>query len=344
MHWLDAMRGLTMLLVVAYHVAVFTFGQNEKTSSSLPFLVLLRMPLFFFVSGFLAYRPRFDWTSSSVGRTLWRKTQVQVVPALLFLCLCLVFRQKGDFLVHLEQAFSQATKGGYWFTWVLLQLFVIYYVVLALLPVRLHHRASCLLWLFSVAAYETSYMPRLLTYPSSPFFQWTSLVLTIRYMQFFMLGNLVARHRSVFRWMITRRWFFPLVVGVAVLCCADLFRWHTLHRMWTNLPRTVAMYALLAIVVTAFFHYRQAWAGHNWPSRALRYVGTRTLDIYLLHFLLLPALPMVGKWVNSHHPGFLAEVLLDAGMAVPVVAACCLVSHLLRVSPVFTFHLFGRRT
>ena len=38
MHWLDAMRGLTMLLVVAYHVAVFAFGQNEKTSSSLPFL------------------------------------------------------------------------------------------------------------------------------------------------------------------------------------------------------------------------------------------------------------------------------------------------------------------
>ena len=35
---------------------------------------------------------------------------------------------------------------------------------------------------------------------------------------------------------------------------------------------------------------------------------------------------------------------LDVGMAVPVVAACCLVSHLLRVSPVFTFHLFGRRT
>ena len=102
MHWLDAMRGLTMLLVVAYHVAVFAFGQNEKTSSSLPFLVLLRMPLFFFVSGFLAYRPRFDWHPSSVGRTLWRKTQVQVVPALLFLCLCLVFRQKGDFLVHLE--------------------------------------------------------------------------------------------------------------------------------------------------------------------------------------------------------------------------------------------------
>ena len=198
MHWLDAMRGLTMLLVVAYHVAVFTFGQNEKTSSSLPFLVLLRMPLFFFVSGFLAYRPR-------------------LVPALLFLCLCLVFRQKGDFLVHLEQALSQATKGGYWFTWVLLQLFVAYYVLMALLPVRLHHRASCLLWLFSVAAYETSYMPRLLPYPSSPFFQWTSLVLTIRYMQFFMLGNLVARHRAVFRWMITRRWFFPLVVGVAVL-------------------------------------------------------------------------------------------------------------------------------
>ena len=62
--WLDAMRGFTMLLVVAYHVAQFGFGENEKTSAALPFLVLFRMPLFFFVSGFLA---PLMMTDSSIG-------------------------------------------------------------------------------------------------------------------------------------------------------------------------------------------------------------------------------------------------------------------------------------
>ena len=34
MEWLDAMRGLTMILVVAYHVAQISFGVSERTSSS----------------------------------------------------------------------------------------------------------------------------------------------------------------------------------------------------------------------------------------------------------------------------------------------------------------------
>ena len=33
MEWLDAMRGFTMILVVAYHVALFGFGESEKMSA-----------------------------------------------------------------------------------------------------------------------------------------------------------------------------------------------------------------------------------------------------------------------------------------------------------------------
>ena len=65
LEWLDAMRGFTMILVVAYHVAEFGFVESEKISASLPFLVLFRMPLFFFVSGFLAYKASWEWTPQS---------------------------------------------------------------------------------------------------------------------------------------------------------------------------------------------------------------------------------------------------------------------------------------
>ncbi len=51
LEWLDALRGFTMILVVANHVSQMGFEQQWKLSSSLPFLLLFRMPLFFFVSG-----------------------------------------------------------------------------------------------------------------------------------------------------------------------------------------------------------------------------------------------------------------------------------------------------
>ena len=61
LEWLDALRGFTMILVVAFHVNQTTFSLDFKTSSSMPFLVLFRMPLFFFVSGFLAYKASLVW-------------------------------------------------------------------------------------------------------------------------------------------------------------------------------------------------------------------------------------------------------------------------------------------
>ena len=48
LEWLDALRGFTMILVVAYHVAIMGFGESWKNSSSIPFLMLFRMPLFLF--------------------------------------------------------------------------------------------------------------------------------------------------------------------------------------------------------------------------------------------------------------------------------------------------------
>ena len=61
LEWLDALRGFTMILVVANHVAGMGFGEEWKHSSAIPFLILFRMPLFFFVSGFLSYKASQIW-------------------------------------------------------------------------------------------------------------------------------------------------------------------------------------------------------------------------------------------------------------------------------------------
>ncbi len=42
LEWLDALRGFTMILVVANHVSQMGFEQNWKWSSSLPFLLLFQ--------------------------------------------------------------------------------------------------------------------------------------------------------------------------------------------------------------------------------------------------------------------------------------------------------------
>ena len=112
--------------------------------------------------------------------------------------------------------------------------------------------------------------------------------------------------------------------------------------MWTNLPRTLAMYSLLMMVVT-FFHYYQGWfTSETCMGRTLQYVGTRTLDIYLIHFIVMPKLSFVGKWLNANQPNFLIDIMCSLIVAVPVIVLCCLISHILRVSPFLKKYLFGR--
>ena len=67
MEWLDALRGFTMIMVVANHVAQIGFEEQWKHSSSLQFLLLFRMPLFFFISGFLAYKASQVWDLRNLG-------------------------------------------------------------------------------------------------------------------------------------------------------------------------------------------------------------------------------------------------------------------------------------
>ena len=343
--WLDALRGFTMILVVAYHVAQVSFHETEKTSAALPFLVLMRMPLFFFVSGFLAYKASFTWTIPNALKLTWKKLKVQVIPSLVFMGLFVVFKMKGDIADNFMRLLASPTKGGYWFTWVLLQMFIIYYVC-CYVGKSLSLRKGVLLfagWAASVFAYETLYLPKVFTYHEDTFFAYSSLVQTIRYMQFFLLGNIIRRYWHQAERLFDTSWFFPLVVTLAVVCCADIFQLHTLKKVWVNLPRTTAMYALLLIVVMFFRHYQAWFEEGKRTGRFLSFIGTRTLDIYLLHFLLLPKMPQVGAWLNANQPNFLLSIVLSVSVALVVIAFCLLASQLLRVSPFLQLYLFGKR-
>lgn len=354
LQWLDAMRGFTMILVVAYHVALECFNQNVKLSASLPFLVLLRMPLFFFVSGFLACKLDFHWNLPNLSKQLWKKTKIQVIPAVVFLGVSIALRSKyGHAWDDLMHDLSVPTKGGYWFTWVLLQMFVVYYLASWAAAAfcrrwKVSDDGRCLpfwltVWFVSVVIYATTYMPSWFHYYEAPFYNYSSLIQTMRFMQFFLLGNIVHRCWPEVQRMMDSKWFFPVTMIVVFFCCTDFLRWHFLRLQWTNLPRTLAMYGLVMLTVTTFRYYADQLTEEHRMGRWLQYIGTRTLDIYLLHFILMPHIPQVGKWLDANRPNFLVDILLSVGLGLIVIAACILISNVLRISPLFKLYFFGRK-
>ena len=117
--FIDAMRGLAMLLVVIGHVLNFSVCHDNAIMRILSGEV--EVPLFFMVSGFLVNIPK-----SGFWKFLGKKAFLLFVPAAVFMALY-VWMEGSNYI----SAWIDRYKGGYWFTFSLFQ-FVAVYAVLKL--------------------------------------------------------------------------------------------------------------------------------------------------------------------------------------------------------------------
>ena len=162
------------------------------------------------------------------------------------------------------------------------------------------------------------------------------------YFPFFLYGNIVRRYWDQAQRIMDSRWFYPIIILIAVFAALDSQFWHTLRRQWAIIPLTLARFVLLTIVFMYFRYYHQYFTQMTWIGRSLQYVGRRTLDIYLLHFLFLPNLPTIGTFFNTYRHNFIVDITLSVFLAVIIIGFCIVTSNVLRVSPFLKKYLFGR--
>ena len=352
LEWLDALRGFTMILVVAYHVAQSGFGESWRHSSSMPFLILFRMPLFFFVSGFLAYKASQVWNLRNLGSLILKKLRVQLIPTLVFFLLAIALLYK-TFWPSVETELMSPLKGGYWFTIALLWMFLIYYPF-AYLESKMKHVSwlpIVLLFVVSLLFYDSCYQPKYFSWAQGykgaktelyHFLMYTSLGQVFLYFPFFIFGNIVHRYWERAQRVMDSKWFFPAVIVIVILATLDALKWHTLRMTWAIILLTVSRFGLLTITFMYFRHYQQFFTKFTLMGVALQYIGRRTLDIYLIHFLFMPDLPHIGEFFNAHPHNFVVDILLSVLLGLVIIGFSIITSNILRISPFFRKWLFGR--
>lgn len=325
--YIDAMRGFTMILVVYSHICRYCLGDWTMAWNDVFFL--FRLPCFFFISGWLFEQVGRQWNSITIRHTIKHKFMVQIVPTVIFLLLLapppLFFSKLG------------ATKGGYWFTFALFEFFVLYIFserflkkwsgVFALI-------ISALAFFYDI--YYNLYFKNIgLLTDALGFLSF----MTWRYYMFFYIGTWVKRHFDDFiRWTQKPSIIVPVIVGFVLIA------WHP-H------AENGASYLIFAIggilgltMIFTFFRFLYSsprlapLTSHLSP---LKYIGTRTLDIYLLHYFVLPRFLLFHKdnllICNSRVWEFLIALIL----ALAVIAVCLLVSYIIRLSPFLGHFLFG---
>jgi fucose 4-O-acetylase-like acetyltransferase len=75
----------------------------------------------------------------------------------------------------------------------------------------------------------------------------------------------------------------------------------------------------------------------------MQYVGKRTMDIYMLHYFLLPRnMEVVGQFFSDNvNPSI--EFFVTTVFALLVILLCLIVGNVIRLSPLLAHYLLGAK-
>lgn len=158
-----------------------------------------------------------------------------------------------------------------------------------------------------------------------------------QYFLFFLIGSLFKR-------------FFPSIcafadngfwMGVAIVLFFGVLLFPA-ENLFLTISRNLMVGVLGIFIVFMFFRSIQYHFCKNVRiGRYLQFIGTRTLDIYLLHyfFLSLIDLSMLPIYVFRSNP--LLDFCFAFLVAIIIIACCLLTSNIIRLSNPLSYLLFG---
>lgn len=345
--YIDALRGFTMILVVFFHLSQGTF-RSELTFINQLF-VSFRMPLFFFVSGFIGYRADVAWNMQTWWTMSRKKLLIQLLPTLVIGLICTYAHHNLD----LKAFVTDNMKLGYWFTIVLLEMFLLVYTVNVFVystnSKLFKKRQQFIITTLAIVLFFVAFICKVLP-TLEKVCDIFSLHATFKYFPYFAFGYLCSMDKESFHKLIDSRYFlFAIIVGFSILFYINQFYIYSkigdsaIYRMLYFIIRTFIGFLGLLIVYSTFRTYKESFTSDKNIGRALQYIGKRTLDIYLLHYFFLPGyMPQLGcMFCTGKH--VVLELVIGCVISLIVVGLCLVVSNILRTSPILSKYLFGAK-
>lgn len=193
--WIDALRGFTILLVVLGYVNS-SIGFESYESNIAFFFSAFRMPLFFFISGFVAYKKPEIYSASYVVPQFLKKCRVQLVPMFVFFLVYSIWHS-GNVPRFWVTGFDK-----YWFTLVLFEMLTIYYLV-SFVSKKLNRDMLYLLILLSLfGILALAFLNR-----DFPGYRLLCMENLFKYFQFFTLGLFCRKNQGKFAILLNNEIF-----------------------------------------------------------------------------------------------------------------------------------------
>ncbi|MBO6296001.1 MAG: acyltransferase [Prevotella sp.] len=336
--YIDAIRGLTMLLVVYCHVEYYSYNISFVHTIFGMLFVHFRMPMFFFISGFIVYKSvDIDW--QRYLKVMRKKAVVQIIPTLFFFHLFYVACQNKPIGMFIDNG-----PSGYWFTIALFYMFFLYFTS-ALLTRRCKPYAQdialVIIAIAGAVAYGIGVRQGDRTLGIHPLLCFDKVA---NYFEFFVAGVLCRKYWHKFEQIISHDATKTILLLGFTACSIIAWRYHLDKKsllVMLNYEYLVR-YLGLFLVFSVFYHYRNFFDSDNKIACAMRYTGRHTLDIYLLHYFLLPKMPTLRGWAFKNDM-LILELTATLLLSAVIIAFCLLISRIIRHSDFLGHYLLGAK-
>lgn len=334
--YIDAMRGTTMVMVVYGHVMLYMLGLSDVITR---FFASFRMPTFFFISGYIAYKAVSKWDATFFKKRLKKKAMVQIIPTVVFFV--------AFSLLHARNPIADYGINGFdkfWFTISLFEMFCIYFTLSRIgnmtKPVVTH------VGLIIVAVAGVVFTYTIGSQTTGP--DYYQLYHTADFFQFFVLGIFCRMGADRFHAAIDRKPVQWTVIGLFIAMAAAAAVSYarggngTLQAIWhSEFMNLVRGYVGVFAVYTIFRSSAAFFNRTTTVPNIFAFIGRRTLDIYLIHFFFLTDLTTtLTPWLQAHS-NTLLNFCIAVAIALVITALCLLTSRIIRISPFLARYLFG---
>ena len=159
-----------------------------------------------------------------------------------------------------------------------------------------------------------------------------------RYFHFFVFGVVARRFDKIFKFILENNWINLFLIFTLIVSLFFYYKYPSLGT--SSIMEIIPRYSSLILVFTYFHTYQNNFTNKSRCGVMLQFIGKRTLDIYLLHYFLLPNLHFIGTFLKQDQ-NIVLELILGISIALLVIVLCLVISSIIRINPILSKLLLG---
>lgn len=324
--YLDAIKCLGIVLVICGHVQFFGMNVEAYSSPATLMLYSFNMPLFFFVSGYLAFKERAigEWREL---KRLKDKFLFLVIPAFAFYIIY-TLKNGGNILDLIQNGL-----GGYWFTFTLFEMFVIYYIVNAISK----SKTSLAIILALLSIIGVGYLSFFSQYEIR-FLDFNRLS---KYFQFFTMGVFAKMYIEQYDRLMRNEYLKVFSIVSFFILLFSLFQINMPSVVFHFLRDIVLRYLGLYIVISLFYCNKDFFNRETKVNNRILKIGQNSLAIYLLQYFFMPDFSAYPEWLQGLD--WLSNYAICFVYTVFITAICMIFIELLSNSLIVKKYVLGKK-